>query len=236
MKIHRFYLQDKPEVIEGSSRFTILDGELIHQWRTVLRFTEGSIAELFMQDGTAYSVKLVELTRRMSTWEMLQETKKDIVESKISLYMSIIKKDNFELIVQKATELGVDEIVPVLSSRSQYKTFNQDRLNKIIIEATEQSGGFNLPVITNARTLEEALNHAQEKNEEIIVGEFDGVHLQDLEHERNAHVALFIGPEGGWSEKDREAFEKFSATKISFGEKILRAETAAIIGVWEFGK
>jgi len=236
MRIHRFYLQNTPETLEETNLLSIADENLIHQWRSVLRFTPGEIAELFTHEGTTYSVKLTELTKKLSTWEILNTIKKDINTSKVSLYMSVIKKDNFELVTQKSTEIGVAEIVPILSSRSQHKSLNHDRLSKIVIEATEQSGGMKPPSIEGILTLKEGLNRAQKENQDVIVCEFDGILLEDFDHKDDTHVALFIGPEGGWSEEDRELFEKYSVTKISFGTKVLRAETAAIVGVWEFGK
>jgi len=236
MRIHRFYLKKTPEETEGTPDLTILDQDLIHQWRSVLRFTPGDAAELFTQQGVVYSVKLIELTKKISTWKITQITKKDITEPSVSLHMSVIKKDNFELVTQKVTEIGVAEIVPVLSSRTQHKILNYDRLSKIVIEATEQSGGVKPPNIEEVLTLEEALKRAQKRNQNIVVCEFEGVALENFEKKNDVHTALFIGPEGGWSEYDQAIFEKFPVTKVSLGEKVLRAETAAIIGVWEFRK
>jgi 16S rRNA (uracil1498-N3)-methyltransferase len=236
MKIHRFYLENTPNKEPDSSVLSISDEGLLHQWRKVLRFTPDTLVELFTQDGTTYSVKLIEITKKISTWEILDVMKKDIVSPKVSLYMSVIKKDAFELLTQKVTEIGVSEIVPILSSRSQTKPLNQDRLRRIAIEATEQSGGLRPPHVEDVLILEEALKRAQKMSQEIVICEFDGIPIKDFEKKKDTQIALFIGPEGGWSEEDRAIFEKYPATKVSFGEKVLRAETAAIVGVWEFGK
>lgn len=236
MKIHRFYLKESPEINESTKTLSLTDGELLHQWIKVLRFKPGDSVELFEKSGATYLVKLIELTKRFSTSEIIESTQRDISLPQVSLFLSVIKKDNFELVVQKITEIGVSEITPITSSRSQTKPLNFDRLNKIIIEATEQSGGVKLPTMNEAIPLEEALKGAQSAGKKIIVCEFDGVTLHEFEKKPEDHIALFIGPEGGWSDEDRALFEKYSATKISFGEKVLRAETAAIVGVWEFGK
>lgn len=236
MKIHRFYLT-KPLVIDtDSSTATLADETLLHQWRNVLRFEPGVVVELFDHTGLTHRVKLVDLTKKLSTWEIVETIQKDTLASRVSLYLSVIKKDNFELATLKATEIGIAEITPIHSSRAQTKALNFDRLTKITIEATEQSGGVCPPVISQTIDLEEALKSAQEKNQTIIVCEFDGIKVQDFEKKTDENIALFIGPEGGWGEDDRALFEEYSATKVSFGEKVLRAETAAIVGVWEFGK
>lgn len=236
MKIHRFYITQPLEINPETHLAPLADEALIHQWRNVLRFEPGEIVELFLNDGITYRVKLIELTKKLSTWEVIEQTQKDISQPNVSLYLSVIKKDNFELATQKVTEIGISEITPILSSRAQTKPLNFERLKKIAIEATEQSNGICPPTINQSKSLDTTLQEATEKNQKIIICEFDGIQLNDLERNTDDHTALFIGPEGGWSEDDRLLFEKYSATKISFGEKVLRAETAAIVGVWEFRK
>ncbi|MCI5108617.1 MAG: RsmE family RNA methyltransferase, partial [Candidatus Pacebacteria bacterium] len=137
----------------------------------------------------------------------------------INLFISIIKKSNFELAIEKAVELGVSSITPVKANRSQYDILNKERLQKIIKEATEQSGRVTLPEIRDTLTTKEVIS----ENPEIIIFDMEGESI------KNAPKAdsILIGPEGGWSDEERKMFDK----TYSVSKNTLRAETAVIAGL-----
>ena len=142
---------------------------------------------------------------------------------KIHLYLSLIKKDKFELAIEKATELGVSSITPVIAERSQYKQVREDRLKKIVKEATEQSGRTTLPKISPTETVEEVVV----KHQDVLVLHMDGTPLSEISIGED--VSMLIGPEGGWSEKELELFKEKNVQVVSLPFGVLRAETAAIV-------
>ena len=144
----------------------------------------------------------------------------------ITLYLSLIKKDNFELAAQKATELGVARIIPMLSERSEKKNVSLDRLEKITIEASEQCGRGVIPTISPIMTLEEALSTLSKATHPLYFNSNGDTLCTQIAGKSD--LSLFIGPEGGWGPFDLDLFQKNYVPSCSLGENILRAETAAI--------
>ncbi|OHA46132.1 MAG: hypothetical protein A2541_02940 [Candidatus Taylorbacteria bacterium RIFOXYD2_FULL_36_9] len=253
MRLHRFYIVQK---IEGEE-LTISDSELIHQLMKVFRFKVGSKIIVFDGTGVDHEAEIISLTKKevILKIKLVNQGIYLTDQNHISLYLSLIKKSNFELAVEKCTEIGVSEIHPVLSERSEKKDLNFERLGKIIKEACEQSGRTVLPEIFPIRDLEIAVSHAVKNNKFCIAfhtGETDCDSQADFEHNRpgshhlpsptqdsslekeeSQKVAAFVGPEGGWSESEIKLFKKNKFSICSLGHNILRAETAAIVSVWE---
>ncbi len=225
MRLHRFYV--KTPISE--SRFDVSDRDLIHQWRTVFRYNVGSQVILFDGAG-ADNLCIITSLRNLGATVEVVEKKKNKMIPKINLWLCVglIKKDNFELVVEKATELGVSHIVPVLCERSEKKNINIERLQKIVIESSEQSGRGEIPVIHAILELPEILNsNILPKNKMLL--NLEGDYVGDVvEEEKIKDLAVFIGPEGGWSERELKLFAEHNIQSVSLGPQILRAETAAI--------
>ena len=230
MRLHRFYI-DK---YLGADRTLLQDRDLMHQWRSVFRYNVGSEVLLFDGRGGEY-VYIIETIDNREAWVRLLEERGGVVpKNKITLFISLIKKDNLELVIEKATELGVSKIVPVLSERSEKKGFNLERAKRIVIEASEQCGRADVPEITSIKQLVDSIEEAEG---EIIVfdpsGESFELKAKSLEGQQTSSsklktLSLFVGPEGGWSPKELELFKNGKAQILSVGPLILRAETAAI--------
>lgn len=200
------------------------DRDILHQLKNVLHFQKGERFVLF--DGSGYDfisefdgsgAKILEkvLNRREP-------------ERKIYLFQSLLKKDKMEWIFQKGTEVGIFEFVPVLSARSIKKDFNQERAEKIIKEAAEQSGRAVLPKIHETMNLKKALEFVQkERFSGVIADPNSKKHI--LESLREARMALFVGPEGGWTEEEISEAKECGFRAASLGRLNLRSETAAII-------
>jgi len=136
MRLHRFYTTTPIT----SDKFDVSDRDLVHQWRTVFRYNVGSQVILFDGSGIDFLVIITSIRNLGATVEVVEKKKnKNIPKINLTLCVGIIKKDNFELVVQKATELGVLQIISVLCERSEKKNINIERLQKIAIEASEQS-------------------------------------------------------------------------------------------------
>lgn len=231
MRLHRFYVNFPLE----HTRETIKDERLVHQWRDVFRYNVGSEVILFDGSGNEYDCVIEKLTNREAQVRLVSEREGMVPERKITLYQSLIKKDKMEWVVEKATELGVSKIVPVVSERSEKKGFNLERARKILIEASEQCGRADVPEVGEILTLDEALENC----ESAIVFDKSGATSPPtplLLKERGDTItsnhceptSVFIGPEGGWSEKEIAKFKEAGTQIFSLGNLTLRAETAAI--------
>ncbi len=226
MKIHRFIgdfdLSDK-EVY-------ILNKENIKQIRDVLRLTAGE--KVILSDGAGISAE-VTLTNVSSdevkgTIEKIVESPKD--EKVVKLYLAILKKENFELAVQKAVEIGVSGIVPVITERTIKTGLNFERLNKIVIEASEQSGRSILPTVYDILDFKDALIDGGVADEKTL---FDLNSQPHTPHKDAKSVSLFVGPEGGFTEAEVSMARDYGYDIASLGALTLRGETAAIVAAYK---
>lgn len=227
MRLHRFYtLQPLGEVV------VITDGSVLNQWKNVFRYTQGVLVILFNGDGNEYTYSIDSITSASCNLTLLSHSPSYIPTKKVTLYLSLIKKDNFELVVQKVTELGVTNIVPIMSSRSEKKNLNEERLSKITVEASEQCGRGDVPTVSPIITLSKALGEIKNKESSFVLQmggtPFSDTKLQEIV-KGSSDVNLFIGPEGGWSTDEEEIFNNLDISSVSLGNTVLRAETAAIV-------
>jgi 16S rRNA (uracil1498-N3)-methyltransferase len=243
MRLHRFYIEEK---ISGEE-ITLTDRELIHQLSSVFRFKTRNKMILFDGSGFEYEVEIVSLNKKEVKCKILKSTQGDSSSIKnISLYLSLIKKANFELAAEKCTEVGVSEIHPIISERSEKKDLNLERLNKIVKEASEQSGRTTLPKVFEITDLEKAVSQAVKEGRECFVFHTESTTSSSINRPRHQNdtpsssdegdslkpTAAFIGPEGGWSDSEVELFKINNFKILSLGQNILRAETAAMVAVW----
>lgn len=244
MRLHRF-IGNFSALGEdlNQSCFKIYDMEILNQVRNVLRLKIGG--SLVLADGKLNEavVKIVEMDKKFVKVEVLERSMNKN-ESKVYgvLYCSILKRENFEWVAQKATECGIKEIIPLVSARTIKLGFKKERLEKIIREAAEQSGRGAVPVIGDPVKFEVALG-AAEKNDLNLFFEMGSplVDAGDLKKLNLKRVGIFIGPEGGWSEEElkkaREKVHENTKIKIAgLGALTLRAETAAVAASWVIGQ
>lgn len=225
MRLHRFYISKTiPE-----EEFDITDKELIHQWKTVFRYNVGSQVIIFNGDGFDYLVMITSIRNLGATVEIIKKMKvKNKPKLNIYLCAGVIKKDNFEFVVQKATELGVCAIVPVLCERSEKKNINMERLLKIAKEASEQSGRGDVPLIHEIVELEDLLKSDFLPHNKAVL-HLEGEYIGDyLSRNQTKDLAFFVGTEGGWSEREIKVFAENNVMSVCLGPQVLRAETASI--------
>ena len=227
--MHRFYLDENL----GEGILVIKDKAILHQLRSVLRVQKGEQVIFFKDKNEfkgldfVYELKNIE---RSSANFLFKEKKENTREprKKLVLYQSLIKKEKFEQILQHATEVGAFEIVPVISARSEKKSLNQERCEKILREAAEQSGRVIVPNFRKVLDLEKAIESAKSSEFKTYFA-----HTKEKDHviygAGDRQVNLFIGPEGGWEEKEVFAFVRAGFLPVSLGRLTLRAETAAIV-------
>ncbi|HYC34176.1 MAG TPA: RsmE family RNA methyltransferase [Candidatus Paceibacterota bacterium] len=215
MRLHRFYTTEK---IEGNE-IEISEKRIVHQVRNVFRLGVGDKIIVFNGNARDYESEIVAEDKKSLKLKILKETETFVPKKRVTLFMSVIKKENFELVCEKATELGVSEIVPVISERTLMKNLNPERIEKILIEASEQCGRGDIPTLKDARKLTDVLTE-----ENLIVCDMGGEKIENQESE----IKILVGPEGGWSEEERKLFKDKNLKIVSLGETVLRAETAAI--------
>lgn len=222
MRLHRFYIKEKVEV---GKEIMIEDPELLNQWGKVFRLGSGDKIIIFNGDGFDYECSLNMLSKNKAILEVIKsEEIKNIQKIELHLFQSIIKKDNFEFVVEKCTEIGTNAFHPILSDRSEKKNLNIERLKKIAEEASEQSGRGIIPKIFEPETLE---NSIKDFDGEIFALDFEKDSIKNIIFSRK--VGVLIGPEGGWSDKERDFFREKGIKTISLGLPVLRAETASIV-------
>lgn len=227
MRLHRFFVKTPI----NSDSFDISDKELVHQWKHVFRYNVGSQVVLFDGSGVDYLCIISSLRNLGATVEVLKKQKTDDIHQRRNVWLCIalLKKDNFDLIVQKATELGVTNIVPILCEHSEKRKLNIERMRKISIEASEQSGRGDVPVIHIPLTITELFQSGILPQEKVVFHP-EGIPLKQYLASTNAvSHALFIGPEGGFSDKEIIQFRQYNVSVVSLGSQILRAETAGIV-------
>lgn len=224
MKIHRFFLDSK---IGDLGKVRISDKNIVHQIKDVLRFTGGE--EVILLDGTVEFSGRIESVSKKEVIVFKEKVK--VVENKkeekmnLHLFASITKKDKFEWVLQKATELGVSRITPIISERTEKNKLNMDRADKIVREAAEQSGRIDLPFLDEPTKLSVALKVAEQTP---LILDIDAQKIDVPKIRSQKDVCVFVGPEGGWGQRDKELFDKRKVEYISLGKNVLRAETASV--------
>lgn len=205
------------------------DKALVGQLKKVLRAKEGDKFWLFEGSGLEYLGQLIELSANQAKF-LIIDRRQGIAEadSQIVLYQSLIKADKFEWVLQKATELGVVAVVPVISARSivrQVTPAKMKRYQEILKEATEQCGGAVIPELSLPVSFTEAIKHAvKQPGVKMIAWEKE----EETDLIKAKDVCIFIGPEGGFTEEEIGLAKDSGITSVSLGKRILRAETAAI--------
>ncbi|MHB8830631.1 MAG: RsmE family RNA methyltransferase [Patescibacteria group bacterium] len=225
MKIHRFIGQYNLR----PGDFELKDAEILHQMFKVLGLKPGEKIVLCDGQGQEATATIVKLSSDKALL-LLDKPTRVATESKrqVSLYCSVLKRENFDWVVQKATEVGITAIIPIITQRTIKQNLNLERLLKIAKEAAEQSSRGKVPAISQPIVWSAALELARDNDIDLFfdlqatstVTEF----IQDKKR-----IGIFIGPEGGWDPKEVQAAKSHGFKASSLGLLTLRAETAAIV-------
>ena len=225
MKIHRFI----GDFNLKEDRIHITDGELVNQMKNVLKLTKGE--ELILSAGNLEEArcKIEEYGKNFVELDVMERmTNTNEPKRRVTLYLSTLKRENFEIAAQKATEAGVSTIVPIISSRTVKLNINMERIEKIVREAAEQSGRGLVPKITPVISFEKVLSDAT-KNDINIFFDGTGKLFSGSMLEDKKSIGIFIGPEGGWGNKELVEARENGFLIASLGSLTLRAETASVI-------
>lgn len=223
MRLHRFY--SGPD-IKLEHYVHIQQAGLLKQWRQVLRFRSGQQLILFNGQGQEKLYSLTQLGNKAAELELITELSAKTPNKQIYLLWSLLKKDKNDWVLQKATELGVSHLVPVLAERSEKTGFNLERAQRIVIEAAEQCGRGDIPSVSEPLLLQTAI-HQYGAQIPLLAAE-QGSRRRKISY---GEVGVLIGPEGGWSEREKQLFASQEIGQIPLSDFTLRAETAAVIAV-----
>ena len=193
---------------------------------SVMRLKINDKFSLFNKGGE-WNTKIMSINKGIVEFQVQNQLRLPNKEREIWLVFAPIKSNYFNFMLQKATELGVTKLFPIITERTVVRKVNENRLNKIITEASEQSNRLTLPSIEKIQKLEKFLEH--NKNINLIFGDLNTenkkIELEDL----SKPICVLIGPEGDFSEKEKINILKFKGVQsIKLSDNILRSETAVI--------
>lgn len=224
MRLNRFYLED----FLGEKNIELKKGPIFHQIKNVLRMKIGNSLSLFGNNVEAiYKIEKIDNKIIFLIWQknIVRKNKRD---REIILFQSLIKKDKMEWVIQKAVELGVSKIIPIISERSEKKNINLDRLNKISLEASEQCGRQDLVKIFEPIKFKNVFKKLEGLS---FLGDASGSDfVKNFLNKKNIknNINIFIGPEGGWSFEELKLAKDNKIEIVKLNNYILRSETASL--------
>lgn len=222
MRLHRFYVGDE---LELKHDFWLHDERLLNQWNRVLRFQAGQDVVLF-NDTHERLYKIQEISKAEAHLLHVTDFERKTPNKDVYLLWSLLKKDKNDWVLQKCTELGVSHFLPLLAERSEKTGFDVERAHKIVVEAAEQCGRSDIPVVREPMLVTTAIDELKDKIT-LYICEQDGQDSADSVEK----AGVLIGPEGGWSDREKQLFKDTVIKHINLHDFTLRAETACVAAV-----
>jgi len=205
-----------------------LDKSQSHYLTKVMRIKVGENFSLFNSNGE-WSAKITEISKGIAEFILIEKLRQKEIAKEIWLAFSPIKSNYFNFMIQKATELGVTRFIPIIFDRTIVRKINKERLEKIIIEATEQSNRITIPTLEKPQNLKIFLNSYSKKIDLVFTDLNTTKKKLEVNNDANKPICAIVGPEGDFSEKERELILNFKSVRpININQNILRAETATI--------
>ena len=205
---------------------TKLDKSQSHYVSKVMRIKKNEVFSLFNSSGE-WEAKILNISKSLVEFNITKQLRQKENIKELWLAFSPIKSNYFNFMIQKATELGVTKFLPIIFDRTIVRKINKARLEKVIIEATEQSNRINVPSIDEPKSLKEFLSN---QKIDLIFTDLNSNNKKiDLDKLTVNPTCVIIGPEGDFSEEEREQILGFKGVQpIKISENILRSETAVI--------
>ncbi len=225
--MHRFYVPK----ISGEVDSVAIDKEETRHIRDVLRMKTGAIIRVFDGVGNEFECELSEISKKDSVAKILKKVKPSSPESSLSITLAVglLKGDKYDLVLQKAVELGVNAFIPMVTHRSEMKLSEAEkrleRWRKIAVEAAKQCGRATIMTVEEPSMFIDLISR-DISGEKIMFAEEGGGKFSRIE--ATDAMTVLIGPKGGWEQSEIEAATNAGFTAVTFGGRILRVETAAI--------
>ena len=202
-----------------------LDKSQSHYVSKVMRLKEKEFFSLFNSSGE-WEAKILNIAKSIVEFNVTKQLRQRENTKDLWLAFSPIKSNYFNFMIQKATELGVTKFLPIIFERTIVRKINKERLEKVIIEAAEQSNRITVPSIEDPQKLKSFLNNDMD----LIFTDLNTTNTKiDIKKLTTKTTCVIIGPEGDFSEQEREEILKFNGVQsVKINENILRSETAVI--------
>jgi len=200
-----------------------------HYVNKVMRIKENEVFSLFNNSGE-WEAKILTISKSIVEFNVTKQLRQKENPKELWLAFSPIKSNYFNFMIQKATELGVTKFLPIIFDRTIVRKINKERLEKVIIEAAEQSNRIQVPNIEDSQKL----NNFLDKNDvDLIFTDLNSTNNKvDLKKLGNKPTCIVVGPEGDFSESEREEILSYKSVQaIKINENILRSETAVISAI-----
>ncbi|MDC1330283.1 16S rRNA (uracil(1498)-N(3))-methyltransferase [Pelagibacteraceae bacterium] len=206
-----------------------LDKSQSHYVCKVMRIKENEVFSLFNESGE-WQAKILGISKSIVEFNVTKQLRQKENFKELWLAFSPIKSNYFNFMIQKATELGVTKFLPIIFERTIVRKINKERLEKVIIEAAEQSNRIQVPNIENPQNLH---NFLDKNNVDLIFTDLNSDNNKlDLKKLSNKPTCIVVGPEGDFSETEREEILSYKGVQaIKINENILRSETAVISAI-----
>ena len=206
-----------------------LDKSQSHYLAKVMRIKESEVFSIFNQNGE-WEAKVLKISKGIVEFKTVKQLRKKESSKELWLAFSPIKSNYQNFMIQKATELGVTKFLPIIFDRTIVRKINNERLEKIVIEASEQSNRLNVPEIEKAQNLK---NFLKANSMDLIFTDLNSDNKKiDKSKLTNKPICIIIGPEGDFSEAEREEILSFKGVQsLKINENILRSETAVISAI-----
>ena len=206
-----------------------LNKDQSHYLSKVMRVKESEVFSLFNKGGE-WEAKILGISKNTVEFKITKQLRQKEITKELWLAFSPIKSNYQNFMLQKATELGVTKFLPIIFDRTVVRKINKDRIEKIVIEASEQSNRINVPIIEEAQDL----NGFLKKNSMNLIFTDLNSNIKKIDKLKfkDKPVCIIIGPEGDFSETEREKILSFKGVQpIKINENILRSETAVISAI-----
>ena len=206
-----------------------LDKDQSHYLSKVMRVKENEVFSLFNKEGE-WEAKILGISKNIVEFKIIKQLRQKEITKELWLAFSPIKSNYQNFMLQKATELGVTKFLPIIFDRTVVRKINKDRLEKIVIEASEQSNRISVPIIEGAQDL----NSFLKKNSMNLIFTDLNSNIKKVDKTKftDKPVCIIIGPEGDFSETEREKILSFKGVQpIKINDNILRSETAVISAI-----
>ena len=206
-----------------------LDKSQSHYLTKVMRVKENEVFSLFNKEGE-WEAKILGISKSIVEFKTTKQLRQKENTKELWLAFSPIKSNYQNFMIQKATELGVTKFLPIIFDRTVVRKINKERLEKIVIEASEQSNRINVPLIESAQNLD---NFLKMSSMDLIFTDLNSDNIKvDKSKLTDKPVCIIIGPEGDFSEAERDKILSFKDVQsVKINENILRSETAVISAI-----
>ena len=227
--MRRFYAP--PEQFDGTS--VRLSTEETRHLRDVLRLSTSDQVQIFNGEGQEYVAEITTVGKRETLLKIVDEISPPAPESNLDLTIaaSVYKNDKFDLVIQKAVELGVARIAPIATFRSEIKIDaalkRTERWRKIALEATKQCERARIMAVDEPVSFDNFLSSVTDASGDLLMfSERDGRSIPDLVDPKK--ITALVGPKGGWEDSEIELAESRGFVSVKLGKRIMKAETAVI--------